>query len=948
MGDDRRFARWGASALVLLLSLLAAVVYTHPLAFHLDDSVPYAYGVSREQGVQALVPGDPLQFYYALALTDDMVRHRGPWFRDPYQFSAPAAPSRKSYFFLPFSLLFAALSPLGRATAYDLLVLGSFPATALAAFWLARRAGTTDLGALVTTAAITLLPYRVANVAGGHPTGITFFLLPFVLLGLEAAWQSRSALAAAGAATALVCLAVNEPHFVFFCAFLIPLWLASALWRLEPARTVDARPAWPWIVVSAIGPTVAWCFQQARHHAVVWTPAMVVALFVVATALLALAWRVGAEIRARAGARAEGAQARSFLPLSILALYPVQTVLEVPHLGAVLALAAGVGVALAQRALAPALLAVARRAPYRPVATRFAILWPAAVGLVGAGILLLQYKTAFIDPAGHSGGRSLREITLFAPRLADFADRANTRLGHELYPGAVVCVLAAASLGSGAGRFLVAVAAVAAALTLGPNAPAWLPLYPAAFHLVPFFSIIRQSAKLFAIVALALGVAAGLGADRLRTRFGTAAVLVALALLLVDATKVLPFGITKLPASNRAYAAIAASAGGSNLLELPLWPGDSAFSSIYLYWATRTRIPMVNGYSPTAPRAYVETVYRPLASMNLGELTEEQDRRLDELGVRFVTLHRDTYPPQVSLFPYRFALAAMRRNPNLRSVLDDEGVHLFERVSGDYRPWDETAPWAPAAFFEAESLKIGEGERTDDADASGGAYVHGNGSVVRPVVFGPYRTLPRGQYRVRFRVRGTGRVEVSTDEGRALLASAAVERAEWTELDLALSTDRPRVIELRGWSREASSLDLDWVQVAKRDAVGPADPDRYEAEDLTALYGGDGESADASAGGYAVVAAEVPGQVVRDGPYRELPPGEARVTLRSRGGVVGLRMESADGLRRLAEWRVPAHAGWQEFQAPLVLARPTIVCARLVSEGQPADVDYVEIVPAAK
>lgn len=48
------------------------------------------------------------------------------------------------------------------------------------------------------------------------------------------------------------------------------------------------------------------------------------------------------------------------------------------------------------------------------------------------------------------------------------------------------------------------------------------------------------------------------------------------------------------------------------LLGLPLWPGDSHQSSRYEYTITQTRAPMVNGYSPVAPAAYVDQVFWPL------------------------------------------------------------------------------------------------------------------------------------------------------------------------------------------------------------------------------------------------------------------------------------------------------------------------------------------------
>src|SRR5439155_1433867 len=174
----------------------SALVYTYPLILHFGEAIPYACAVSPERRVQGLVPGDPLQFLYFLSVTDDMVHGRAPWFQDPYEFSAPEPSRRRSFFFLPFSLLFALAAPFGLAAAYNLLVVLSFPATALAGHLLARSLGAGPLAAGVAAAALTLLPYRVANVAGGHPTGIAFFLLPLGLYLMESAWQTASRRAA--------------------------------------------------------------------------------------------------------------------------------------------------------------------------------------------------------------------------------------------------------------------------------------------------------------------------------------------------------------------------------------------------------------------------------------------------------------------------------------------------------------------------------------------------------------------------------------------------------------------------------------------------------------------------------------------------------------------------------------------------------------------------------
>jgi hypothetical protein len=927
----------------VLAGFVAAAVYTYPLVLHFTAAIPYACGVTPERRVQSLVPGDPLQFLYFLCLTDDMVHGRVPWFQDPYEFSAPEPPARKNYFFLPFSLLFAAVAPLGRATAYNVLLFFSFPATALASYLLALWLGAGRAGAAVSAAILTLLPYRLLNVAGGHPTGIAFFLLPLAYYFLEVGWRERRASVGAGAGFCAACLALNEPHFFYFFTLLLPLWALSAWWRLEPTR----RPSWSgellaWIGFAALGPAAAAAAWSVRHGA---EAGAAFGSAVLAAVLVVAAWRITSEIRARADVAAWLAEARSYSPLLLLTVYPVQLAFDVRHFGALLVGICGACLFVSERAALRAAASAAARER-----GRVAALLPMILGIVVGGALLLQYKSGYIDPAGQAAGRSVREVRLFAPYPSDFLDRSSTTLSRQLYPGAAATALALVALGTPAGRALWVAAVTFAVLALGPNGPPWLPLYDLSRRLVPFFGIIRQPAKLFAVTAIAVAMAAALGttivARRLGARGGVILGCAALAAILADFASLLPFGLSVLPHTNRVYAEIAAKAAGSNLLELPLWPGDSAYSSIYQYWATRTRVPTVNGYSATAPRDYVERVTRPLDSMNLGELTGAQHGLLDELRVRFVTLHRDSYPPQVSMYPYRFALELMRENPNLRTVAADGGVYLFERIGGPFQPWRATVRWLPNVFYEAENLKIGAGELLRDPEASAGIAVEGE-AADGPVIYGPYRPLPPGSYEARFRARGKGRVEVVTDLGRAELGATPVDGDSWREFPVTFALDQPRTIEFRAWDVPSKErrFGVDWVLLHRFPAGGgDGEPvERFEAEDLTALHGFEGDATDASADGYAVVAADVPGEVVRDGPYWLTSPGRWRATIRSRRGPFGLRIESADARQRFANVAVGASAQWATREIDFEVTERTPLCTRLVSSGHEADVDYIEI-----
>lgn len=934
-----------APLLVAALGAVAAVVYTLPLAVHCREAIPYAHAVPPGREVQRLVPGDHLQLYYYLSLAADMASGRIPLFSDPYQFRAPRPPSAPNVFFLPFSLLFAAASGLGRPLAYDLLVWLSFPATALAVFALARGLDLGEGAAIVAGVAAMLSPYRVGSVASGHPDGLVLFLLPLAFALLERAWRAGDRRAAAVAGLAFALLAINELHLLYFAGFLLPAW---ALWKLAQAASIHparARDHLDWIAVGALGPTVFYASYDARRGHT-WDVADLLGLFAVFAAVLAGAFRAAAGLRLRAGETSAGEEALSFLPLLALALYPLQFALDRPYVGRVLVAAALAGVAALQLPVLRAVARLGRDPDVRAALRRFGALGPALPGLAAAGALVVQYKLAFLGASADVARHSAQEIRAFAPVAADFVKRTSGPLTHDLYVGGAVAALALFGLRTPRGRLLGTVGVLFAGLALGPRSPHWLPLYRAAAATVPWLGLIRQTGKFFWVAATLAALVAGIGASvvaaALPRRWRALAFAAAVVAIAVDFSSVLPFGVSLLPVENRAYDAVARRAAGSNLLEMPIWPGDSAYSSIYQYWSTRTRVGTVNGYNRSAPAGYLEHVAHPLESMNLGELTAEQHALLDRLEVRLVTLHSDAFPPQVSPYGYRFTLAAMRQDPNLAFVTADGGVFLFERRA-DYQPWTPRVGTPLGVLFEAERLGLDAGTRVADDTASAGTIVagHGDPAHARPIVYGPYRTLPRGTYVVWFRVRGAGRVEATHDFGKAVLATRSFDTSALDEVSLPLVLDQPTRLEFRTWPADGRDAALDWVLVEKTDAA-PVPPGRIEGEDLVALAGVDGEDPQASGGAYATAGA-VAGTVVRDGPYRLVPRGPLRLAVRSRGGRFLVRVESADGRRRFVAIPVAASATWRTTEVTVDVPQPTVLCTRVVSAGDEADLDYVDL-----
>ena len=182
-------------------------------------------------------------------------------------------------------------------------------------------------------------------------------------------------------------------------------------------------------------------------------------------------------------------------------------------------------------------------------------------------------------------------------------------------------------------------------------------------------------------------------------------------------------------AAYRAVAEEARAAGQRpHILALPLWPGDSHFTSVYQYYASLYRIRMVNGYRATARIPYLEKVFQPLEGMNKGFITDAQLDRLLSWGVNHIVLHEDLFPEKVSPFPVGRTLEALLNHPRLRLSGHERSVWSFAILSAAHaapRPPVTLAPIAfPARRWEMEEASMTNGaRRVEDATARSKAAV---------------------------------------------------------------------------------------------------------------------------------------------------------------------------------------------------------------------------------
>jgi hypothetical protein len=910
----RPFGRLALAGLALGLALLG-VAYTLPLVLYGDTALPFAAVPPEGREIAERVQGDYLQFYYYLWLVRERVLGGASPLRDPFQFAVDGARSNLPNLFLPFALLYLPLSLLGPRLAYNLLVWLSFPLAGLGAALLAHRYGLGRPAAAVAAAVFACLPYRTGALLGGHPAGMAFGLVPLALWGLEGALAGSRA-GGLWCGLALLAIAIVEPHFFYFAALGLPVYLLARV-GLAGSR----REGW-------------------RVGAAWWTLALALALAVAGGTLAAL------ERRGFTAPLGGWLGVAALVGLGVLAAW---------QCGAGWLVAGGVvadGRAAARRSLLACLPWVLLAAAGTRVGARLAL---AGAGALGGAAFLLLLRQALLRRSVSGGGRTLHEVFLFSPIPEDLLIRANPFAARAVYVGVVAFGLAVVGaivlwrrgLPGGAPilRSYPVLFAAGLALSLGPRLPA-LPVFEAAFTLVPLWNFVRQPAKFQIVTGLALAVLAAVGTEALGRAGGRRRVALVSALLVLaiaaDYHPWRPTGVSRLPTGGPGYDTVRAL--GPRALWIPLWPGDSSFSGLYLYATTLARVPMLNGYSAWIDRAYVSDVYHALEPVNLGQVGEAEHATLRQYGVRQVILDRSAFPLKVSPFGPAFTLAGLRRSPYLelaRAPGNDEAQWVF-RVRERPAPAPDGPPPRSALgiYWEAESLRRDTGRIAADAEASNGHVVLGRAGRDPPgfLTFGPYRLLPPGAFRALFRLRGEDTVvelQVTTSGGRELLGARALRPAGlFEEVAVPFRVDALAAVEYRVKWNGTGTVAADAVSITFADV-----PDPPLALEVEALSHELGERADPDAsGGVAGYAdpARTPRDALWSGPLRRYPAGRYRLWVRLKvdrpvdGPLAWCSAQAASrgpvlGARELAGAEVPAPGRYVELAVPFVLRRATVL-----------------------
>ena len=204
------------------------------------------------------MPSDTLQLYYQLWLVRDGLLGPTPAFTDPYQFRINGPRGNLTQTFLPLALPFTVLSVFGLHAAYNLLVLLSFPATALAAYGLARQLTGTPIAALVGGVGFALLPARLDPLFGGHPAGFALALVPAALWGLDVALTRGRLAGGVAGGLAVLALAMLEPQYTYITLGILVAHVATRAW-------VGRTGSWAWMPLTAfvlfLAAAIGWVFM---------------------------------------------------------------------------------------------------------------------------------------------------------------------------------------------------------------------------------------------------------------------------------------------------------------------------------------------------------------------------------------------------------------------------------------------------------------------------------------------------------------------------------------------------------------------------------------------------------------------------------------------------------------------------------------------------------------
>ncbi|HJM82000.1 MAG TPA: hypothetical protein QF720_00145 [Nitrospinota bacterium] len=548
---------------------------------------------------------------------------------------------------------------------------------------------------------------------------------------------------------------------------------------------------------------------------------------------------------------------------------------------------------------------------------------PFALGLLGVVGYMFWFKSQLVGAAAISGGRTMSEVALYSPQLEHFWSLEHgwsTYFGFALLavPMSLLMVINKDIVVAKRRDIMLFLLVFITTYTLafGTTLDESIPLYSAFFNYFPYFNYTRVPSKIMIISISCLSMLCAYTAAWSKRKWVAALVIVIAIVAISDYHPKRYIGICRLEVNNSVYEKAANEAQGGYLLNLPIWPGESSWSSLYSYYSLISRTPTINGYTPLVPKEYIDKVFWPLFPLNSGDLVRSHVDKLRELNVELIVFHEEAYPPKVSAYPSSFALASLLNSPWLELVYKEEPMWLFRLLE---KPSAKVAAGVTSPIgnlFETEHLNRMNGSAIEDPDALNGISLKGGpfqNKSEHILNAGPYRTFPSGKYKVFYRLKFVGptgisgpvaKIDVSADFGKMILAERIIFNDDFNtrgkymdfNLEFNLTPERAWQVEFRTYSLGGAEIAVDYMYVLRADQSDPRIA--YEAEDL--YYTGKITNDHGASGGKAVLyhpkhdpASRImpeqggfPSSMMIQGPRRRFEAGNYMATIRMKTSKV--------------------------------------------------------------
>lgn len=465
--------------------------------------------------------------------------------------------------------------------------------------------------------------------------------------------------------------------------------------------------------------------------------------------------------------------------------------------------------------------------------------WPLLVFAALVIIKAMGVQRGLQDTA-IAAGRSLQEVDLFSIGIRNLYRVEDDGRIEKIYLGGYALALLGAVAAyvvigvfrrRASGRLMalllvLAGTALALLLSSGPRNPLGPPLWRLVTTLIPPYGMIRQPDKIFCLMPLLIMMAAALAIPAIQGRFSQnrlrmGVFLVMLPLVIEYSLRLNP-AICLLDQKQDAYLAVVSDAASRDMvplaMALPLWPGDSHYSSVYQYYASLYRLRMINGYRPTARQAYVDGVFEPYNSLALGDPSGEQLDGLQSMGINYLILHEDVFPEKVSSFPVGVTLANLLKHTRLELLKRDGPAWAFRILN---KPEPRNGPDMPVYFpvrlWNWESNDCVEGLAVEDESAMGGRYLRLSGNMMEPVMARRVRLAGDDAMEWHIRVKGAGSFDVHMQaEGEGpVVYSTNIHAESWQWMPVKAPPSRGLVHHEAGVRVVSGTVDLDGVLLTR-------------------------------------------------------------------------------------------------------------------------------------